>query len=61
MIIGQDIGDNSAEFDRAFLQELRDLRVFVNDKDTVDEHKRSVNNEMDLKLKNGSPYKLFRM
>ena len=41
-IIGQDAGDTGAEFDRVFLQELRDLRIFVNDKDTVDEHKRFV-------------------
>lgn len=36
---GQDAGDTGAEFDRVFLQELRDLRIFVNDKETVDEHK----------------------
>ena len=41
-VVGQDAGDTGAEFDRVFVQELRDLRVFVNDKDTVDEHKRSV-------------------
>lgn len=34
-----DVGDTGAEFDRVFLQELRDLKVFVNDKDIVDEHK----------------------
>ena len=35
-----DVGDTGAEFDRVFLQELRDLKVFVNDKDIVEEHKR---------------------
>lgn len=35
-----DVGDTGAEFDRVFLQELRDLKVFVNDRDIVEEHKR---------------------
>lgn len=34
-----DVGDTGAEFDRVFLQELRDLKVFVNDRDIVEEHK----------------------
>ena len=38
--VAADVGDTGAEFDRVFLQELRDLKVFVNDKDIVDEHKR---------------------
>ena len=37
-----DVGDTGAEFDRGFLQELRDLKVFVNDKEIVDEHRRFV-------------------
>lgn len=34
-----DVGDTGAEFDRGFLQELRDLKVFVNDREIVEEHK----------------------
>ncbi|KAJ7380036.1 hypothetical protein OS493_012798 [Desmophyllum pertusum] len=34
-----DVGDTGAEFDRVFLQELRDLKVFVNDREIVEEHK----------------------
>ena len=40
LFVAADVGDTGAEFDRVFLQELRDLKVFVNDKDIVDEHKR---------------------
>ena len=35
-----DVGDTGAEFDRVFLQELRDLKLFVNDREIVEEHKR---------------------
>lgn len=34
-----DVGDTGAEFDRVFLQELRDLKVFVNDREIVEEHR----------------------
>lgn len=34
------MGDTGAEFDRVFLQELRDLKVFVNDREIVEEHRR---------------------
>ena len=38
--VAADVGDTGAEFDRVFLQELRDLKVFVNDREIVEEHKR---------------------
>ncbi|XP_027050164.1 acidic fibroblast growth factor intracellular-binding protein-like [Pocillopora damicornis] len=41
-----DVGDTGAEFDRGFLQELRDLKVFVNDKEIVDEHRSLVCNDI---------------
>lgn len=41
-----DVGDTGAEFDRVFLQELRDLKVFVNDREIVEEHKSLVCNDI---------------
>ena len=38
--VAADVGDTGAEFDRVFLQELRDLKVFVNDREIVEEHRR---------------------
>lgn len=38
--VAADVGDTGADFDRVFLQELRDLKVFVNDREIVEEHKR---------------------
>ena len=38
--LAADVGDTGAEFDRVFLQELRDLKVFVNDREIVEEHRR---------------------
>ena len=40
--VAADVGDTGAEFDRVFLQELRDLKVFVNDREIVEEHKRFI-------------------
>ncbi|XP_048586124.1 acidic fibroblast growth factor intracellular-binding protein-like isoform X2 [Nematostella vectensis] len=48
---GQDMGETGAEFDRTFLQDLRDLRVFVTDREIVEEHKKLVCTEVQ---KNGS-------
>ena len=42
LTVDADVGDTGAEFDRVFLQELRDLKMFVNDRDTVEEQKRFV-------------------
>ena len=38
--VAADVGDTGAEFDRVFLQELRDLKMFVNDREIVEEHRR---------------------
>ena len=38
--VAADVGDTGAEFDRVFLQELRDLKVFVNDREIAEEHRR---------------------
>ena len=38
--LAAEVGDTGAEFDRVFLQELRDLKVFVNDREIAEEHKR---------------------
>ncbi|XP_031567326.1 acidic fibroblast growth factor intracellular-binding protein B-like [Actinia tenebrosa] len=43
---GQDVGETGVEFDRSFLQDLRDLKVFVNDKDIVEEHRSLVCEEI---------------
>ncbi|KAK3745518.1 hypothetical protein QZH41_009915 [Actinostola sp. cb2023] len=43
---GQDIGETGAEFDRTFLQDLRDLKVFVSEKEIVEEHRSLVRNSI---------------
>lgn len=45
-----DVGDTGAEFDRVFLQELRDLKVFVNDREIVEEHKSLVCSDITKKF-----------
>ena len=49
--VAADVGDTGAEFDRVFLQELRDLKVFVNDREIVEEHRRFIQKYIFFKIK----------
>ncbi|XP_028513890.1 acidic fibroblast growth factor intracellular-binding protein B isoform X2 [Exaiptasia diaphana] len=48
---GQDVGETGAEFDRTFLQDLRDLKVFINDKEIAEEHRNLVCGALSMKGK----------